>query len=487
MSLQHSRVLVWASLLLLVAGVSSACLSYSDDEASAEPDVQSPEDVEGSPDQDTSTEAPDAEVDVETPPDSDPTGGGVYGLASCEDATALEGGYGPVGCGFFVEYDRAKRDILPSCGQVSGEASAAPQHLHIAFGSADASRDMSFLWYTDADTRVSEVRYGTSPESLDSVAYGVSFSYRDLLRVNPRVVHEVRICGLQPGTTYYYQAGGEGAWSPVHTFTTGLPVGSTQPYRFAVSGDTRNPTNEPWRDALEAIEAQGVAFHIFSGDAVDVGGVQAQWDSWFDAAYPVLASQPFMPANGNHELFALNYKAAFALPGDGENYYFRYGNGLFILVNDLPLPDYQAGVSGPVREFLETTLREHADATWKVIVHHRPMYSASTRHGSDFFLRETWAPVLDRYGVDFVFAGHDHNYERSAPMRNDQVVRDGEGTVYVVAAGIGAPLYNNGTQAWTAFSAKVSSFVIVDVSENTFHMRAYRTDGTLLDEYRLTK
>lgn len=390
-------------------------------------------------------------------------------------------------CDFTKTHRRGTREVLPSCGPVGGE-SPEPRHIHIAFGSADAARDVSFSWMTGMENRQTVVEIGTAPDALDMRFHGYTHTYSALTRDDSphRVVHEAYVCGLEPATTYYYRVGGEGAWSDVYSFTTGLPAGDTTEYRFAVTGDTRHDTNEPWAQALEMIHGFAPDFHLFSGDAVDVGGSQPQWDSWFRAGEPWLAEQFFLPANGNHEVMALNFTAQFALPGDGENYYFRYGNGLFILVNDLSFTDLTA-ITGSTRRFLEETLEANRDATWRVVVHHRPIYSASTRHGSSRDLQDAWIPVYDRYGVDLVFNGHDHNYERSRPMRGGQVVGAGEGTTYVVSAGIGAPLYDNGEQFWTAKSERVSSFVVVDVRGNELEMVAYRLDGTELDRIVLRK
>lgn len=478
-------------LSILLAFALSGCFSYDDGSSTPEADATTPppstDVTTPDPGEDASTETPDVE---ETPSYTGPI---VPTLASCEEAEELGRTFVPgPSCDFELPLASGIRDRLPSCGGVSGRETSAPKYVRAGFGSHRSDRDLSLIWHTDADTRISEVRLGTDPENLDQLIYGFSYRFAGLDErgadpVDQRVVHQARVCGLNPNTTYYYQVGGDGVWSDVYAVSTGLPADSVEPYRFAVSGDTRNPTNEPWNRALERIHDFGVDFHLFSGDAVDVGPVQEQWDSWFTASDPWLAEQIFLPANGNHEFMAMNYVAQFALPGDGEHYWVRYGNGLFIIFNDLPLPDFNRGIATTVRDFMIDAFEQNQDATWRAVVHHRPMYSASTRHGSDQNLRDALGPLMDQYNVDFVFAGHDHNYERSVPVRNQQPVAQGQGTVYVVAAGIGAPLYDNGQEFWTATSERVSSFVIMDIDGNTARLRAYRIDGTLLDEYTLTK
>jgi hypothetical protein len=44
---------------------------------------------------------------------------------------------------------------------------------------------------------------------------------------------------------------------------------------------------------------------------------------------------------------------------------------------------------------------------------HQPAMSTSDADGSDLGIRQHWMPLFYKYGVDFVLAGHDHDYERS--------------------------------------------------------------------------
>ena len=50
-------------------------------------------------------------------------------------------------------------------------------------------------------------------------------------------------------------------------------------------------------------------------------------------------------------------------------------------------------------------------------VFHHPLYSDGGRHGSNVELRVLLEPLLVRYGVSVVFAGHEHIYERTAPQK----------------------------------------------------------------------
>src|SRR5206468_10319517 len=92
-------------------------------------------------------------------------------------------------------------------------------------------------------------------------------------------------------------------------------------------------------------------------------------------------------------------------------------------------PPIQPGTSFYVRGYsdgeqtrwLEKTLRHAADdhgIDWIVVQMHQDALSSSkTGNGSDKGIREAWLPLFDRYGVDLVVCGHDHDYERSWPVR----------------------------------------------------------------------
>jgi 3',5'-cyclic AMP phosphodiesterase CpdA len=70
--------------------------------------------------------------------------------------------------------------------------------------------------------------------------------------------------------------------------------------------------------------------------------------------------------------------------------------------------------------WLENTLQNAAADTtidWIIVRMHQTAMSSSTDNGSDLGIRATWLPLFDQYQVDLVLCGHDHDYERSFPVR----------------------------------------------------------------------
>ena len=425
--------------------------------------------VSGQPDTLVDVEIPDAEIPDAAPP--------VY-VDQCEDTVVYDNRIQPANCPHEITHPEGLEDIVASCG----EAAEAPRHLHLTFPTEDPSAAIAVQWTTGPETRITEVRLGQSPDALDQVWHGHNYTHRQM---EGRRLHEVHLCGLEAGRTYYYQAGGPGGFSELASFTTAPPRDSAEEFTFAVTGDTRSEDYTMWGEALRAIDGLGVDMMMFTGDMVELGLLQSQWDGWFGAGDPYMSRLPFIPTNGNHDLLSLSYLAHFALPRNEENFHYRYGNALIISLNDFPAMDPQA-IRGRTRDYLEATLRANQDAEWKFVINHRAYFSASN-HGSTETLQEVWLPLIDEYGVDMVFNGHDHNYERTKPIRSMEVVPMGEGTIYAIAAGVGAPMYDNGHEWWTEISEKVPSYAVVRVAGRRLEYTAYRLDGTVLDRFDWTK
>jgi hypothetical protein len=80
--------------------------------------------------------------------------------------------------------------------------------------------------------------------------------------------------------------------------------------------------------------------------------------------------------------------------------------------------------------WLKTAL-SGSTARWKIVVFHHPAWSCGAYRGNTAVMRN-WVPLFERYGVDLVLSGHDHNYQRFAPRH---------GVTYIVHGGGGQHLY----------------------------------------------
>jgi 3',5'-cyclic AMP phosphodiesterase CpdA len=117
-------------------------------------------------------------------------------------------------------------------------------------------------------------------------------------------------------------------------------------------------------------------------------------------------------------------------------------------------------------------------AAFRVVFWHRPPFSSGSGHGSEMETQKTLVPLMKTYGVDIVFNGHDHIYERTKLI---------DGTTYIVTGGGGAPLYNfKSWNEWTAYKEKAYHFCLVSINGLTMNVRMIRDDGTQGDSTTIT-
>lgn len=426
--------------------------------------------------------------------------------------------YEPPCCGYAV----AIPDVAES-GFDDGKGAGKADHIHVGLaGPTDTTFAVS--WRTPNETTATQLLVGTDKAAVSAatgatanvqLVAGHHFLYGSTLDAGALTrAHEVHVCGLKPGTQYFYKVGGPGGFSETFAVSTAPALGSSEPVRFAVLGDSRNDPSV-FAKIEEALFALSPDLQIFTGDAVATGAVQKQWDAWFEATsgsfkvQTMLASAPFMPVNGNHENLAVNYPAQFALPqqvatnekAQGEEYYaFDYGNAHFVALNDTP---ESGAVAGPQLEWLKSDLAavDRKKTPWVFVMHHRSTYSCGGSHGSDLDLRKAWQPIFDQYQVDIVFSGHDHLYERSKPIRGlsgstgklaqagaKGTPVKGSGTLYLLSGGAGAPLYSaDGSCDHTYVTESTRNYAVVDVTGTKIQVKAYRLDGSVLDDFEYTK
>ncbi len=359
-----------------------------------------------------------------------------------------------------------------------------PSAVHLSWV-GDPSESMAFVWLTDNITLASQVEFGLA-DTYGTVTPGASF---ELLNGETfGRVHEVHVCGLTPATTYHYRVGGEGHWSADHTFTTGPAPGSTTAYRFVVAGDSRNNA-AVWGQILEAAEQFAPDFYIFSGDAVELGSDLEEWRAWLGEGLGYIERRPMVMIHGNHEFMAQPFFGLFAMPAnasadrtDDEQWFsFDYGNGHFVVLNDTlaPLDTQATWMTGDLAA---------TSQPWKFVSHHQPAYSSSTTHGSNIDVREAWSPVEEAAGVALDLVGHNHNYERSVPLRDGVETDLASGTTYVVSGGAGADLYGNDlAEPFTATATVDNNWVLVEVNGGTLTLNAYDLSGNVIDTLTLSR
>ena len=293
---------------------------------------------------------------------------------------------------------------------------------------------------------------------------------------------------LRPGTLYHYRFRlADGRLTPDATFRTAPAPGDREPFVFTAFADQgvntgggdfanryRSDVGKP-ADALTALVARDQpAFHLLAGDicyADRPGRGQPDdefdpglWTAYLSAIERSAATTPWMFATGNHDMEAMyddgdaghgygGHAARLDLPRTGPEgcpsvYVFTYGcvGVVSVDANDLSTEiRANTGYSdGAQTRWLESTLADlRADPaiTFVVVFFHHCAYSTSDSHASDAGVREALTPLFDRHSVDLAVQGHNHQYERTDPIRAGRPTREApdqavvrsetEGTTYV--------------------------------------------------------
>ena len=402
-----------------------------------------------------------------------------------------------------------------------------------AEGRADARPTAAFAWQTDDGPLVSEVAWGSDPDPTKWPAenrVGGTTWKTPPGGLNPQGearMHEAYVCGLTPATTYYYRVGGgpKGGevWSDVYTFTT-APSDPAATVKIAVTGDSRGQENDAWRVLQLRVTAMTPTLQLFSGDMINFGPDQQEWEKWLDGASRDAAGKPStlaqvltLAAHGNHDNHNTLFYANMVLPADVAKYpaytelfySLDVGPVHVVVLDDFFVasntdPDFKSAIGDWLEQDLGAANANRAKVPWIVVMHHHPEFSSST-HGKDadvLRVRNFFTPIWDKHHVDVSLAGHDHDYERSKPLTgpaDNPTIKasPAEGTTYIVCAGSGADAYGAGTSAFTQTSKSFGNGGALGVyglltgskEKLTFQAHFLTADGTdpVIDELTITK
>jgi len=335
----------------------------------------------------------------------------------------------------------------------------------------DVSIDV--VWLTDTDSP-SDVEYAIEDGEWAAIS-DPSLSTKHLVRLSP----------LLPGAFYRYRVVLNGEpLSETHVFRAPRdPADLT--LRFGVIGDTEDVVVPG--ELADRLSAADVDLVLHTGDVVYPKGEESRYDEeFFQPMAPLLASAPVLPTLGNHDVLTdrgAPYLSDFVLPvndatGDSRFYAFRQGRALFVSV-DVESSGFGAGSAQ--YEWLQRTLR-NTDALWKFVYLHEPPYSSAE---SNLAVRFILTPLFENMGVDVVFSGHMHLYERTVAIRN--FVSSGPGIVYMTEGGGGASLAPFVRKDFSAFVAERHSYLLVEVDGGNLTLTALDPDGSVFDSLELHK
>lgn len=346
-----------------------------------------------------------------------------------------------------------------------------------------------------------------SRKSRVRVKYGETSSFTDevLADSDDGLLHTARLRGLKPETGYFYQVlveeeGRDGTLlGDVSSFqTASLP---STPFAFTVIADTQGNPKVNGQLAKFAWELRP-NFLIVPGDLVDDGMVKNQWvHEFFASMNPLFCRVPFYPVLGNHERNADHYYRYMDLPEPEYFYSFRYGNAIFFMIDSNkkvdPESEQYRWMESQLQAIEEKEKKGESDIVWKFVSYHHPSYSSDEDdYGNLWKGKSTWGDtrirslttLFDRYGIDIVWNGHIHSYERTWPMRSGMVVQK-EGTVYMITGGGGGGLEQAGPIR-PPFQNNVRRghhFVFLAINGRTLEAKSFDLEGKLFDTWMIHK
>lgn len=158
---------------------------------------------------------------------------------------------------------------------------------------------------------------------------------------------------------------------------------------------------------------------------------------------------------------------------NGERYYtFRKDDIQFFALDS----NY---MDAPQLSWLEQNLRS-SKAQWKICFFHHPLYNEGKMHGPDLDLRNELSPLLKNYGVNVVFSGHEHVYERLKPVDN----------IYYFIQGDSGKLarhdFHRSDQMAASFD-RARTFMIVEIVGDTLYFQTISEDGETVDSGALPR
>lgn len=357
-----------------------------------------------------------------------------------------------------------------------------------------ADGNLVIVWWTDAQGRA-EVVLETDPP-ITIVATSRLWQVNASPPLHHAWQHVAVLPPLSPGTDIPYRLLQNGTdLRPDARFVLHTPP-ETPPLRLAIIGDFGAGTD--WeREVHDVVAAAGPDVLLTVGDNAYNRGRYDEFRKYVFAVYgDIMARIPFMPAIGNHDNYtehARPYLDFFVLPEnawrpqDRERYYsFDLANA-HIVVLDTTDPLY--GISDLALDDMADWLEADLAATtkpWRVVLFHHPPYSAG-RHGSNQAVRKFLVPILEQYRVQFVFSGHEHDYQRTCPIRNNTCVSPGEGITYVVTGGGGAWLRPTGKDWFTARALSQHEAAFLTLERCRARLEVRDRAGNIIDTFALSR
>jgi len=269
-----------------------------------------------------------------------------------------------------------------------------------------------------------------------------------------RNIFRADVTALTPNTLYKYRVGADGSWSKTYTHLTSS--GNNTNFSFTVVTDSQDNIFSGMRNTLQAANTfdPDHRFFLHAGDVVDFIGLNpAEIVNYTNVASEFNIARPIATTQGNHDTYhnksgdqyvfgeATVFNAFTVFPENGfiqrttpaaknrsNSYYFYYNRVLFIVINTMATGN-ATGTAEPNHTaqaaWFRQVLQHDKDnnlSKFRIVVTHVPPFAGrgSSGTGEPWLVkgvRDAFSPICTEFNVDIFFAGHDHVYMRSNPIK----------------------------------------------------------------------
>ena len=388
-------------------------------------------------------------------------------------------------------------------------ATEKPDHVMVSI-SGDAKTSMTVTWRMSTDVAEGYVEYFEKGGEKKRVEAIVKPFKSD---VNTSNIFWATPSDLKPGTRYYYTCGSAENRSEEYWFDT--EEENLTKFRFIAISDHQkdddhyNPDYSSLNKFLKDVLAKypDVKFILTAGDNTNCGQHEIQWNAMFEGMKGIMEHLPYMMSCGNHDnrgfeqyfpnevnrYYAepaafFNTQLEYSYPKNGpegwqtEIYSFDYGNAHFNIF----------GVNEPelMNEWAKKDIAE-SNKKWKFGAHHFPIYYAGPNLAND----DTYPMVREGMEMlDILFSGHEHNFSRSFPIKNEELFdKPSQGTIHYELgnSNFNPPGTKTTDKIWHASfypqEEKVAAFALVEVDGDKVTLITELNDGRIVDECIIDK
>ncbi len=337
---------------------------------------------------------------------------------------------------------------------VDGWEELSADYTQVSLTPGADETELNFAWCTEDNGKIATpvVHFGKDKNNLSVFTGEASAMDSALTGGKAYNYNHVTVTGLEENTDYYYTVEKNGvettpelfrtrSFSKVKMLYVGDPqVGASkgQPQNgeklVASSGAANIAARNDgfaWNRTLEIAAAQNpdLSFIISAGDQVNKTGKPKEEEYAAYLAPDVLKGLPVATTIGNHDSLNPDYMYHFNNPNTtsygqtqaGGDYYYSYGEGLFIVLNT---NNYNAAEH---EKAISEAVASDPNATWRVVTIHQDIYGTGLDHSDTdgMILRTQLTPIFDKYDIDVVLQGHDHTYSRSKLLYGDGQTHSG--------------------------------------------------------------